>query len=815
MRQKRRWGAPTLAVILCSVVACTTSPKNTASDDDARIVAAPDEAHDADEIVVHVERCGDGLLQGLEECDDGNLDEGDGCSSLCELGAAECVDCEGDRDCEGGHCVELPDGRTCAAECDGSCPIGLQCAWVFAEAGNGYHCIPIRGTCQACFDEDEDGVCWGEDNCPGVFNGQEDSDGDARGDACDPCPLDALDDSDFDGVCDSDDACPGAYDSQDTDNDSIPDACDHCPDDPEPSDRDEDGICDSQDMCEGDNLSADTDSDGVCDDRDACQGFDDAQDRDGDGVPDDCDVEVCDDGIDNDDRGGSDCEDISCWDQCVDCLSLSNVDPQASFANVTDCVGIDTRQQHESLYFGTGQAWGDVNGDGWLDLYVTRNDAENVLYESDGAGTFRVSPLAGLVALRGRVSGGSVFVDYDNDGDKDLYVLNRGANTLFRNEAGAGFTDVTEDAGVGDPGRGQTAAWGDYDGDGFLDLYVVNWGCTGCGAGSVVENAQDRLYHNEGNGNFVEVSSLMPILLRTGLGFSAGFFDYDNDGDADLYVVNDKGNSALLVSGMHTNHNVLWRNDGEGCGGWCFVDVSIPLEADARVDGMGLGIADFDQDGRLDLAFSNIGSAHLLKNTQENFVFQGDALGLTALGGTTWGTVFLDYDNDGDLDLYLPREGPNALWRHDVASGGGAALTDVSAGSGADGPFYGQGVASADYDKDGRVDLIVGNRDGRYRLYRNVNVNGHHWFRARLEGGGPVNRDAVGSRVYLTTDDGVTQMQEVKCGSSLGSGNDLALHFGLGDATLSSVRVVWSDGTEETFSGLSRDQEWQHAYPTP
>ncbi len=188
---------------------------------------------------------------------------------------------------------------------------------------------------------------------------------------------------------------------------------------------------------------------------------------------------------------------------------------------------------------------------------------------------------------------------------------------------------------------------------------------------------------------------------------------------------------------------------------------------------------------------------------------------------TNWGTVFLDYDNDGWLDLYAsvdstdPAQG-NRLFRNLGDAGGTVTFEDVSDVSGASLPARTFGVATCDYDADGQVDLVVGDILEEYRLFRNLGMAGagNHWLAIKLEGGGPVNRDAIGTRVELTLAGGAVLTRQVKSDSSLGSGNDLALHFGLGDALPESVRVLWPDGTEITIDSPPYDQAWRLVYPS-
>jgi hypothetical protein len=393
-----------------------------------------------------------------------------------------------------------------------------------------------------------------------------------------------------------------------------------------------------------------------------------------------------------------------------------------------------------------------------------------------------------------------VFGDYDNDGWPDLYVVNQGANTLFHNDGGAGFTDVTALANIGDEGKGSSASWGDFDEDGLLDLYVANFNCADC-----PNLDRDVLYRNLGDGTFEDVSEWLD-----GLGddpvestFVGSFVDYDNDGDLDIYVVID-----------HEVGNKLYRNDGAGCGGWCLTDVAETAGATGPVDGMGLAIGDYDNDGDLDLYFSDaVPAAMLLQNQtaqgSPTFVDVTSAAGLE-LASIGWGTVFFDYDNDGWLDLYLATTPSvpgltNRLYRNL----GDGTFADVSDGSGADDPGPTLGVASADYDRDGWVDLVIGNTSDRYALYRNLgHDDSHNWLAVRLEGLGSSNRDGIGGRVSLETSGGRTLMQEVKSGSSLGAGNEILVHFGLGIDDVSTATIVWPDGQVETFDEVAVNQLW-------
>ncbi len=497
-----------------------------------------------------------------------------------------------------------------------------------------------------------------------------------------------------------------------------------------------------------------------------------------------------------------------------------NSDP---FVDVTEQAGI--KAIHESVwdyedifgYLGVGQAWGDYDNDGWLDLYVTGNQSKNVLYHNNQDGTFSVSPLSTSVDVLLFLSGGATWADYDNDGWQDLYVLVKGRNILFHNDQGEGFSNVTHEAGVGDTGTGQSAAWGDYDNDGFLDLYVVNWTCLpNCDPVDFAQH-QDRLYHNNGDGTFSDVSSDLVYDKLLGAGFAASFFDYDNDGDLDIYVINDEFENPI--------GNVLFRNDGPGCEGWCWVDASEESGADIVLSGMGIAVADYDNDADLDIYFSNMLNAFSLLQNQNDGTFTDEAEAAGIHFGWTntvgWGTGFFDYDNDGWQDLFLaatgfiqrdlnvPPEGmhfshPNYLFRNNRDG----TFTDIWTGE----EMPSMGFAYADYDNDGWMDFVVGNWNEGYRLFKNEGNANANWLAVDLEGGGPVNRDGVGTKVIVATDDGLTQMQAVTSGGSLGASHDQRLHFGLGEADIETVEIIWPDGETAVFDNVPVNQIWQVSY---
>lgn len=456
-----------------------------------------------------------------------------------------------------------------------------------------------------------------------------------------------------------------------------------------------------------------------------------------------------------------------------------------------------------------GAAWADVEGDGDPDLYVPQRLAPARLWINEG-GMFVDRAAAAGVTNADREGVAASFADYDNDGDPDLYVVNGDANRLYRNEGNGSFVDVTAIAGVGDPGPGASAAWGDYDGDGFLDLYVANH--TSC---NPLTYGTDRLYHNEGDGTFTDRTELLSrSAAMNGAGFQAAWWDFDSDGDPDLYLGND-------YYGPTPKPNVLWRNDGPGSGGyeWTFTNVSAQAGMGLSINTMGIGIGDFDRDADLDVALSNIEANHLMRN-QGDGTFT-DVAGKVGVGrpqqrvgqkSVTWGLVFGDLNLDGWEDLFVPagsfRQPPEPQPDEIFVAAGDGTFLDLSARSGLADPQPGRGVAVADYDRDGRLDLFVLNRAGEPRLWRNVtSAAKRHWLELDLQGT-TSNRDGCGAVLLARLPSGARLLRQVSCGStSLGSGSWPDVHLGLGrERELATLKITWPSGTVQRLSGLQADR---------
>jgi enediyne biosynthesis protein E4 len=477
---------------------------------------------------------------------------------------------------------------------------------------------------------------------------------------------------------------------------------------------------------------------------------------------------------------------------------------------------------------GSGLAFFDYDNDGWLDIYLTNGTRLNTewpagkaptshLYKNNRDGTFTdVTEKSGL-ARTGWQTGVCVG-DYDNDGWDDLFCCFWGHNILFHNNGDGTFTDVTRKAGVYDEqvrwGAGCT--WLDYNRDGNLDLFVCNYikldpAKTGadsalcqwkgipvmCGPRGLTGDT-NVLYHNNGDGTFTDVSVKSGI-LKPGPRYSitAVSYDFDNDGWPDIYVAVDSQPSMLL----HNNHDGTFTDIAVAAG--CAYSDNGHEQA-----GMGVGVADYDCDGWFDLFKTNFAddTCNLYHNNGD-----GTFTDVTFASGiginnryVAWGCAFLDYDNDGWPDImqvnghvYPEIEGhdigqtfknPRLVYRNL----GEGRFKDVSAelGPGINQRFSSRGAAFGDYDNDGDVDALILNLNDVPSLLRNDGGNKQNWIKIKVVGT-KCNRTAIGARVRVVTGTH-TQMDEVHSGSSVMSQSDLRLHFGVGKASvIDAIEVKW------------------------
>ena len=502
--------------------------------------------------------------------------------------------------------------------------------------------------------------------------------------------------------------------------------------------------------------------------------------------------------------------------------------------------GID-RKDYIVETMGCGCAFFDYDNDGWLDILVlcgTRfgaapEGATNRLYKNNRDGTFSdVTEKAGL--LRTGWSSGVCVGDYDNDGFEDLFITYWGENVLYHNNGDGTFSDVTKKAGVG---RNRTSwgagcTWIDYDRDGKLDLFVSNYldfdrvrvpkpgqneNCmfkgvrVNCGPRGLPTGLHS-LFHNNGDGTFTDVTEASGIAgIKGRYGLTPVAADFDEDGWPDIFVACDTSASLLLMN----NHDGTFREEG--------VERGAGLNDDGLEQaGMGVGIGDYDLDGRLDLFkghFTDDTNA-LYRNAGKGY-FQDVTLS-SGLGVETrftgWGAGIIDLDNDGYPDLFLvtgnvypeldgklpayPYKTPRVIFRN-LGNGKFEELIGT-AGPGVEATHSSRGCAFGDFDNDGDLDILIINLNEPPSLLRNDVSGGYRWLKVKLIGTRS-NRSAIGARV-IARYGGKQQAQEVISQSSYFSCNDPRLHFGLGKAESADLEIRWPAGTKQTFAKLAANQ---------
>ncbi|MGI9072393.1 MAG: CRTAC1 family protein [Bryobacteraceae bacterium] len=489
---------------------------------------------------------------------------------------------------------------------------------------------------------------------------------------------------------------------------------------------------------------------------------------------------------------------------------------------------------------GPGVCVADFDGDGFEDIYFVNGrdlygngiEVRNALYRNNGNGTFAdVTERAGVP---GNAYGlGCIWGDYDNDGHPDLYVTQYGKNILYRNNGDGTFTDVTQKAHVDGTDFGTVfhtgATFFDYDRDGYLDLYAGGYVEFGPGsqrtckigfdvqascAPSVYKGSPAVLYHNNRDGTFTNITKAAKIFQPNGKNLSIAAADYDNDGWSDLFVAND----GIDVYLYHNEHNGTFKEVA--------LTTGIALTANGNpMAAMCMSLGDYDNDGFLDLYVSDFQGAgdHIWHNDREGFLEEvSDRAGLTTAtqGVLSFGGGFFDYDNDGRLDLFIAnghvyqgveKTAPNIHYKqinslfHNAGGGRFADVTTMS-GSGFTTPYLGRGAAFADFDNDGYPDVVVGNNgDPPLLLHNNGATPGNHFVNFRLVGTRS-NRDAMGTRIKVTSG-GVSQIREITGGGSYLSQSDLRAQFGLGQQTrIESMEISWPSGLRQSFTGIDADR---------
>jgi len=491
---------------------------------------------------------------------------------------------------------------------------------------------------------------------------------------------------------------------------------------------------------------------------------------------------------------------------------------------------------------GGGCAFFDYDNDGWMDIFILGGrrledvppGASNRLYKNNRDGTFTdVTEKAGLFDAGWAV--GVCVGDYNNDGFEDLFVTYYGQNKLYRNNGDGTFSDVTAKAGLLHEGTrfGAGCTFLDYNKDGLLDLFVANYveidlahaskpslqipNCNfegipvACGPKGLGTPAH-ALYRNNGDGTFTDVSKESGIAkVRGSYGMTAVSFDVDEDGWPDIYVACDTSASLLLLN----NHDGTFREEGLMRG------VAISAEGE-EMGGMGLGVGDYDLDGRLDMIKTHfqLQATGLFHNGGKGeFEDLANAAGIAGERQyVSWGTGIVDLDNDGYPDIFwvtgnvyaeleklnpkFPYKGPRVLFRN--RGDGTFVRMGDEAGSAINARHVSRGCAFGDFDNDGDLDILIMNQHEPPSLLRNDAPKENHWIKVRVEGT-KSNRSAIGARVLLRYG-GKVQAQAVLSQSSYVSANDPRLHFGLGAATTADIEVYWPSGGVEKFPAQAANQ---------
>jgi hypothetical protein len=519
--------------------------------------------------------------------------------------------------------------------------------------------------------------------------------------------------------------------------------------------------------------------------------------------------------------------------------------PPARFEEISAAAGLDFRhtngasaERHLPEIMGSGGLFFDYDNDGWVDVFLVDGGSigngavaaggRHRLYRNRGGGRFEDVTAKSGIAHGPSYGMGACAADYDNDGWTDLFITGVGSSTLYHNNGNGTFTDVSAKAGIGSGSFGASCAWADVDRDGYVDVFVTNYvdaradNNVFCG----VPTSSGRtychplnfaplpsvLYHNNGNGTFTDISAKAGIAGHRASGLGVVIGDYDDDGWPDIFVAND------------SMPNFLYHNEGGGVFKEIGLLSGIAVASDGNPRaGMGIDLADYDGDGRLDLFVTNHElEAHTLFRNLGHGLFTDvtsqSGVGLQTLPYVGFGTVFFDYDNDGHLDLAIAnghvldnsghyRPGAKTEQRKLLFRNDGGRFKEIGrdAGPGFAIEKIGRSLAAADIDNDGDLDLLFTNNGDTVDLLRNMTGRENNALLVRLVGTRS-NRSAVGARLLLTTGQ-VTQAREVKAGSSYLGQNDLRQHFGLGRATeVDRLEIRWPSGQVEVVANLAANQ---------
>ena len=476
---------------------------------------------------------------------------------------------------------------------------------------------------------------------------------------------------------------------------------------------------------------------------------------------------------------------------------------------------------------GGGAAFLDYDKDGYMDIFACSGTwvegfskskkpetlSYNHLYRNMGDGTFRDVSQKAKIA-ESLYSMGITVGDYNNDGYPDIYLSNHGENTLYKNNGDGTFKNVTKEAEIsGGEACSVGAVWFDFDNDGLLDLYVGNYlnfdpdysyyyAPDGFPGPLAYDSQKDILFKNLGNNKFLDVTEQMGIEDIDGRAMGVGAADYNDDGYVDIYVAND-----------HTV-NFLWHNDqGKGFSDKGTLSGTGFSQAGEATVSMSVDFADYNHDELLDIFISDDNYCSLYENLG-NGVFKDNsyASGISMASGqfVGWSSSFLDYDNDGDPDLFKTNGELKHLYGQEdqlFDNRGKGKFSDVSLdlGSYFKEEHVGRGACIGDYDNDGDLDIYIVNLDGKGKFLRNNGGNSANWLMLELEGT-QSNRDGIGCRIKVKTQNKIQTAQK-KSTSGYLSQNDSRIHFGLGeDVQVDQIEIKWPSGELQVIEDVKINQ---------
>ncbi|MBO6512636.1 MAG: CRTAC1 family protein [Phycisphaerales bacterium] len=471
--------------------------------------------------------------------------------------------------------------------------------------------------------------------------------------------------------------------------------------------------------------------------------------------------------------------------------AVSNASSPLSFSEEAVSRGIfHSTSSSTQFQFGAGTALVDLDGDDDLDILLTgSNGGVMRIYENDGAGYFTNRNLGSNLGLIN--SSGVATADYDNDGDQDIFISGwLSSSKLYRNDGNFVFTDVTLTAGMDVVSAAMAPTWGDYNQDGNMDLYVP----TRSGASS--NWVANRLYHNNGDGTFTDVAVTLDVDAENDPTLLAAFFDYDRDGDDDLYLGTDKGTSFNWW-------NRLYRNDGG-----TFTEITGDANAYAYIDCMGIALADLNNDSLFDVYMTDTSRNVLFLNDGTGvFEDHSDAAGVTS-GVVGWGTVFADFDNDSFPDLFVCNQNaPNALFRGSEIANWPMANEASAAGVDLVGSSY--TVAVGDVNNDGLLDILVDHINSNVKLYINQSPDASSNHMIRLKPVGELANELCVGATFNIEANGKWQAVEARAGVNYKVSEGRTVQVGVGtDTEVETIEVIWPNGGTRTLTTAPVDRTW-------